>query len=183
MGVASVVCRGTVSALLLAVQLLPCAEIGVGGSAIHNKKADPISLLILFCSATRTRTGVYGVRGRCPRPLDDSTKVVYFRKFRCFSKAGAKVLLIFDIHKFVRIFFLFFFLQMLHLPISTRKLAGVSPFSYLCAMYYVVLADKPLKLHIVTISIIEYRAINEYNFWFCAGGRCRADDTGGGLSL
>ncbi len=38
MGVASVVCRGTVSALLLAVQLLPCAEIGVGGSAIHNKK-------------------------------------------------------------------------------------------------------------------------------------------------
>ena len=26
-----------------------------------------------FCSATRTRTGVYGVRGRCPRPLDDST--------------------------------------------------------------------------------------------------------------
>ena len=28
-----------------------------------------------FGSATRTRTGVYGVRGRCPRPLDDSTKV------------------------------------------------------------------------------------------------------------
>ena len=27
------------------------------------------------CSATRTRTGVYGVRGRCPRPLDDSTLV------------------------------------------------------------------------------------------------------------
>ena len=27
-----------------------------------------------FSSATRTRTGVYGVRGRCPRPLDDSTR-------------------------------------------------------------------------------------------------------------
>ena len=30
-------------------------------------------LQLLFSSATRTRTGVYGVRGRCPRPLDDST--------------------------------------------------------------------------------------------------------------
>ncbi len=122
MGVASVVCRGTVSALLLAVQLLPCAEIGVGGSAIHNKKADPISLLILFCSATRTRTGVYGVRGRCPRPLDDSTKVVYFRKFRCFSKAGAKVLLIFDIRKFVRIFFCFFFYKCCICPFQPANL-------------------------------------------------------------
>ena len=29
--------------------------------------------VLIFGSATRTRTGVYGVRGRCPRPLDDST--------------------------------------------------------------------------------------------------------------
>ena len=34
----------------------------------------------LFCSATRTRTGVYGVRGRCPRPLDDSTLLLFERK-------------------------------------------------------------------------------------------------------
>ena len=47
-----------------------------------------------FCSATRTRTGVYGVRGRCPRPLDDSTLLL-----APFSKAGAKVLLFFDMRK------------------------------------------------------------------------------------
>ena len=47
-----------------------------------------------FCSATRTRTGVYGVRGRCPRPLDDSTQLLFL------SKAGAKVLLFFDMTKF-----------------------------------------------------------------------------------
>ena len=47
----------------------------------------------LFSSATRTRTGVYGVRGRCPRPLDDSTLSI-------FLKAGAKVLLFFDMTKF-----------------------------------------------------------------------------------
>ena len=33
-----------------------------------------------FSSATRTRTGVYGVRGRCPRPLDDSTLLLFERK-------------------------------------------------------------------------------------------------------
>ncbi len=47
-----------------------------------------------FCSATGNRTRVYGVRGRCPRPLDDST----LRAF--LSKAGAKVLLFFDMTKY-----------------------------------------------------------------------------------
>ena len=51
------------------------------------------SLRSFFSSATRTRTGVYGVRGRCPRPLDDSTKGL-------ISKPGAKVLLFFDMTKY-----------------------------------------------------------------------------------
>ena len=58
-----------------------------------------------FCSATRTRTGVYGVRGRCPRPLDDSTEAIYDLtiydvRLAVISKAGAKVLLFFDIRKY-----------------------------------------------------------------------------------
>ena len=60
-----------------------------------------------FSSATRTRTGVYGVRGRCPRPLDDSTR-------KClFLKSGAKVLLFFDMTKFfgkkMQLWHIFFF--------------------------------------------------------------------------
>ena len=55
-----------------------------------DKKSDLFKLNKSPCSATRTRTGVYGVRGRCPRPLDDST----------FSKSAAKVLLFIHIHKF-----------------------------------------------------------------------------------
>ena len=47
-------------------------------------------------SATGIRTRVYGVRGRCPRPLDDSTIETLF------SKAGAKVLLFFDMTKYFR---------------------------------------------------------------------------------
>ena len=35
--------------------------------------------IVVFGSATGTRTPVYGVRGRCPRPLDDSTLVSFFR--------------------------------------------------------------------------------------------------------
>ena len=57
-----------------------------------DKKRDCLIIRQSLGSATRTRTGVYGVRGRCPRPLDDSTLLL-------FSKAGAKVLLIFDIRK------------------------------------------------------------------------------------
>ncbi len=33
----------------------------------------------LFSSATGNRTRVYGVRGRCPRPLDDSTQTLFFK--------------------------------------------------------------------------------------------------------
>ena len=40
-----------------------------------------------------SRTHVNDVRGRCPRPLDDSTLSI-------FLKAGAKVLLFFDMTKF-----------------------------------------------------------------------------------
>ena len=40
--------------------------------------------VVVLGSATGTRTPVYGVRGRCPRPLDDST-------LDTFSKASAKV--------------------------------------------------------------------------------------------
>ena len=47
----------------------------------------------LFSSATGNRTRVYGVRGRCPRPLDDSTQTL-------FSKASAKVLLFFELTKY-----------------------------------------------------------------------------------
>ena len=41
--------------------------------AVAQKKSPS---RLFFSSATRTRTGVYGVRGRCPRPLDDSTQSV-----------------------------------------------------------------------------------------------------------
>ncbi len=50
-------------------------------------------------SATGTRTPVYGVRGRCPRPLDDSTVTLCHTSF---SKASAKVLLFFDMTKYFR---------------------------------------------------------------------------------
>ena len=53
--------------------------------------------IVVFGSATGTRTPVYGVRGRCPRPLDDSTVTVCHT---FFSKAGAKVLLFFDMTKY-----------------------------------------------------------------------------------
>ena len=39
----------------------------------NKKKQKNLRIAGFFSSATRTRTGVYGVRGRCPRPLDDST--------------------------------------------------------------------------------------------------------------
>ena len=52
-----------------------------------------------FCSATGNRTPVYGVRGRCPRPLDDSTVTLCRTSF---SKASAKVLLFFELTKFFR---------------------------------------------------------------------------------
>ena len=83
------------------------------------------SVLLFFSSATRTRTGVYGVRGRCPRPLDDSTRSGLPLNGRsglrpkglqralsqfwpppegamCAprTKAGAKVLLFFELTKF-----------------------------------------------------------------------------------
>ena len=57
------------------------------GSGYTNKKLLEISSSFL-CSATGNRTPVYGVRGRCPRPLDDSTVTVCRTSF---SKAGAKV--------------------------------------------------------------------------------------------
>ena len=74
-----------------------------------NKKKNAIAFF--FRSATRTRTGVYGVRGRCPRPLDDSTQSglpLNGRSGLCpkghknalHSKPGAKLLLFFDIRKF-----------------------------------------------------------------------------------
>ena len=50
-----------------------------------------------FGSATGNRTRVYGVRGRCPRPLDDSTVTLCRTSF---SKAGAKVVLFFDMTKY-----------------------------------------------------------------------------------
>ena len=70
----------------------------------------------LFCSATRIRTGVYGVRGRCPRPLDDSTMgtLSIAMSLHC-SKAVAKVQQIFQLCKFYSIiiskldYFLLFF--------------------------------------------------------------------------
>ena len=42
-------------------------------------KKVPTNRDFFLGSATRTRTGVYGVRGRCPRPLDDSTKAFCFK--------------------------------------------------------------------------------------------------------
>ena len=53
--------------------------------------------IVVFGSATGTRTPVYGVRGRCPRPLDDSTVTVCHT---LFSKASAKVLFFFDMTKY-----------------------------------------------------------------------------------
>ena len=47
----------------MTAQMFICAVIAYGTNVVP------------LCSATRTRTGVYGVRGRCPRPLDDSTLV------------------------------------------------------------------------------------------------------------
>ena len=64
-------------------------------------------------SATGIRTPVYGVRGRCPRPLDDSTinlstnaneKQASNQRAaikRHFSIASAKVLLFFELAKFL----------------------------------------------------------------------------------
>ena len=57
------------------------------GSEYKNKKLLENSSSFL-CSATGNRTPVYGVRGRCPRPLDDSTVTVCHTSF---SKASAKV--------------------------------------------------------------------------------------------
>ena len=70
-----------------------------------KKKRNHTSISLLPGSATRTRTGVYGVRGRCPRPLDDSTKASICA---FFSKAGAKVRHFFDIHKFRDVFSILF---------------------------------------------------------------------------
>ena len=44
-------------------------------ATLRGQKKEPRK--VPFSSATRTRTGVYGVRGRCPRPLDDSTLFIY----------------------------------------------------------------------------------------------------------
>ena len=44
--------------------------------------------IVVLGSATGNRTPVYGVRGRCPRPLDDSTVTLCHTSF---SKASAKV--------------------------------------------------------------------------------------------
>ena len=55
-----------------------------------KKKRNHTSISLLPGSATRTRTGVYGVRGRCPRPLDDSTKAsicAFFFKSGCKGTA------------------------------------------------------------------------------------------------
>ena len=62
---------------------------------VTHKKSGRIS--VALGSATGTRTPVYGVRGRCPRPLDDSTVTVCLTSF---SKASAKVLLFFDMTKY-----------------------------------------------------------------------------------
>ncbi len=43
---------------------------------LKNGQNNVLTNKVSFGSATRTRTGVYGVRGRCPRPLDDSTKAL-----------------------------------------------------------------------------------------------------------
>ena len=53
--------------------------------------------IVVFGSATGTRTPVYGVRGRCPRPLDDSTVTLCHTSF---PKSGAKVLLFFYMTKY-----------------------------------------------------------------------------------
>ena len=66
---------------------------------MENAQKKPLNHLIKqffpLCSATGSRTRVYGVRGRCPRPLDESTLLLFL------SKAGAKVLLFFHIRKFL----------------------------------------------------------------------------------
>ena len=66
------------------------------GYWIYKQKLLEISSSFL-CSATGNRTPVYGVRGRCPRPLDDSTVTVCRTSF---SKASAKVLLFFHSTKY-----------------------------------------------------------------------------------
>ena len=53
--------------------------------------------VVFLCSATGNRTPVYGVRGRCPRPLDDSTVTLCHTSF---PKSSAKVLLFFDMTKY-----------------------------------------------------------------------------------
>lgn len=56
---------------------------------LKNGQNNVLINKVSFGSATRTRTGVYGVRGRCPRPLDDSTKVIrsLFLESGCKSTA------------------------------------------------------------------------------------------------
>ena len=73
---------------------------------IKTKNCLRISSSFL-CSATGNRTPVYGVRGRCPRPLDDSTVTVCRTSF---SKASAKVLLFFDMTKYFEKKMQFFFI-------------------------------------------------------------------------
>ena len=75
---------------------------------IGNTKKNCLRISSSFlCSATGNRTPVYGVRGRCPRPLDDSTVTVCRTSF---SKASAKVLLFFDMTKYFRKKMQFFFI-------------------------------------------------------------------------
>ena len=80
---------------------------------LQKKKSFFTLPFVIFRSATRTRTGVYGVRGRCPRPLDDSTRKCPRQSGKLASagrgikslleqKSGAKVLLFFHITKFFR---------------------------------------------------------------------------------
>ena len=63
----------------------------------YKTNDHPNGWSFFFCSATGNRTPVYGVRGRCPRPLDDSTVTLCHTSF---PKSCAKVLLFFYMTKY-----------------------------------------------------------------------------------
>ncbi len=81
---------------------------------LKNGQNNVLTNKVSFGSATRTRTGVYGVRGRCPRPLDDSTKALSatgIEHARCFvpRKRVQKYCLFLICANFDAIFLRFFF--------------------------------------------------------------------------
>ena len=123
-----------------------------------------------LCSATGNRTPVYGVRGRCPRPLDDSTVTLCHTSF---LKASAKVLLFFDMTKYFRkknakkcdfsgflVFFNYFFGQ--------RRLLFLFFWKHVATKYWNSIGVEIQDFKEAIDAIILGETEGEWrNLWFC----------------